>query len=234
MDTLEIFCIATGAAATLSLLALFAFSVSKKKSPAARRLSLIFVGVFGIAAVTGCVYLADRDPNLPTLTQMQTGFGSQRAQLEKLQQMSDEDKRLTGIAADYITAIPTSDSPNAMYKYGDPRSPLAKARWDVYKGLLEPLGSLATIERSGFGDVTIYTWNGPWRGLYRTVGYIHCAAAPSIPATGSTFRSKPCGDAALGGGMSQGEMSGDTVSHAHFSNVVPLIDGWYAFESGID
>lgn len=234
MDNLEIFCIATGAAAALSLIALFLFTISKKKSPAARRLSFIFVGVFGIAAVTGCVYLADRDPNLPTLTQMQTGFGSQRGQLEKLQSMSDEDKSLTGIAADYVTAIPTPDSPNAMYRYGDPRSPLAKPRWDVYKGLLEPLGTLATIERSGFGDVTLYTWNGPWRGLYRTIGYIHCTATPTIPAGGSSFRSKPCGDAALGGGIIPRENSGDNASHSHFSNVVALSEGWYAFESGID
>jgi len=231
MDPLSLFCLATSVAAALSLIAFIVFSFFLRKSPAGRRVSLIFVGVFGIASVTGLVYLADRDPELMPLGKMEAAFPANQPRLEELLRMSDEDKGFTGVAADYLTAAPTAASPTALYRYGDPRSPLGKPRWDDYKSRLDSFGSLATLERSEFGDVTIYTWNGPWRGLYRATGYVHCTDSAQLPATDTSFRRKPCGQAVLLDATGVGVASGN---HPKFSNFVPLKEGWWAFEIGID
>jgi hypothetical protein len=230
MDTLALFCISTAAATALSLLALLLFYA--KKSPTGRRVSLIFVGVFGIGAFSGCVYLADRDPSLRTLAEMQAAFPADRAHLVTLLRMSDQDKALTAIASDYITATPTSASPRALFRYGDSTAPLPQPHWNEYRKLLQPYGSLASVERTAFGDVTIYTWNGPWRGLYRATGYTHCTTTPALPAQGSSFRGKPCGDAVLLDAAGPADPSAG--SHLRFSNILPLNDNWYAFEIGID
>lgn len=232
MDTLAIFCIAAGSASALCLLALVFFSATSKKNATGRRVSLIFLGIFAIAAVTGCFFLADRDPTLPTLAEMRASFAKERPHLESLVRMSDQDNAFTGIAADYITSLPTAASPRALFRYGDPTAPLPQSRWDEYRTLLLPYGPLATLERSAFGDVTIYTWNGPWRGVYRATGYTHCTTTPQVPTGGATFRRKPCGDAVLL--ESAGPADPTTGPHPHFSNVQDLSDGWYAFEIGID
>lgn len=231
MDPLSLFCLTTSAAAVLSLIAFILFALFAKKSPAGRRVSLIFVGVFGIAAVTGLVSLNDRDPSLPPLDKMEASFPANQPRLEELLRMSDEDKGFTGIAADYVTAIPTAASPTALYRYGDPRAPLGKPRWDVYKSRLEAFGPVISLERSEFGDVTIYTWNGPWRGLYRATGYVHCTDSALLPVGDTSFRRKPCGQAVL---LDATGLGGASASHPHFSNFVPLKEGWWAFEIGID
>jgi hypothetical protein len=234
MDILSIFCASTAVAAGLSLIAWIFFSLSAKQSATAKRVSLIFVGVFGVGAVSGCVVLADRDPALQTLPEMQASFATQRSHLDDLQKMSDEDNSLTAIAADYLTAVPSASRPSALYRYGDPQAPLPKARWDNYKSLLEPFGSLASVERTDFGDVTIYTWNGPWRGLFRMTGYTHCTRNPMMPVQGTALRRKPCGEGVLVEGTGPAAVSGDGQPHTRFANYLPLNNGWYAFEIGID
>ncbi len=231
MDPLSLFCLATSIAAALSLIAFVLFSFFAKKSTAGRRVSLIFVGVFGIAAVTGLVYLTDRDPALLPLDKMQTAFPAYQPKLDELLRMSEEDKGFTAIASDYVTAIPTASSPTALYRHGDPRAPLGQQRWDDYKSRLDAFGSLASVERSEFGDVTIYTWNGPWRGLYRAMGYTHCTDSVLIPMHGAPLRRKPCGEGVLLDTAGLGAASGN---HPHFSNFVALKEGWWAFEIGID
>ena len=231
MDSLSLFCLITSVATAVSLIAFAAFSMFAKKSPAGRRVSLIFVGIFGIAAATGLVYLTDRDPQLTPLNKMEATFPAEQPKLEQLLKMSDEDKSLTAITPDYVTAIPTAASPTALYHYGDPRSNLSQARWDDYKSRLGDFGSAATLERSEFGDVTIYTWNGPWRGLYRATGYVHCTDSASLPSGDTSFRKKPCGQAVLLDASGVGAASGN---HPQSSNFIALKEGWWAFEIGID
>ena len=231
MDPLSLFCLATSVAAALSLLVFAGFSFFVKKSTAGRRVSLIFVGVFGIAAATGLVYLNDRDPPLLPLDKMETAFPSKQPKLDELLRMSDQDNGFTAIAADYLTAVPTASSPTALFRYGDPRAPLARPRWDDYRSRLQAFGPLASVERTEFGDVTIYTWNGPWRGLYRATGYTHCTDSVLVPVHGAQLRRKPCGEGVLLDTAGLGAASG---SHPHFSNFVALKEGWWAFEIGID
>ena len=190
-----------------------------------------FVGIFGIAAVTGLVYLTDRDPELMPLNKMEASFPANQPKLEELLKMSDEDKGFTAIAADYVTAVPTAASPTALYRYSDPRSPLGKPRWDDYRNRLEQFGSQASLERSEFGDVTIYTWNGPWRGLYRATGYVHCTDSAALPAGDTSFRRKPCGQAVM---LDATGVATPAGNHPRFSNFIPLKEGWWAFEIGID
>lgn len=233
MNPLSIFSISTAVAAALSLVAFLVFSLWMKNSTG-RRVSVILLGVFGIGAVTGALFLADRDPNLPSLTEMQSRFPDNRSKFEELQRMAEEDNKLTAIAPDFVTALPTSANPTAFYRYGDPQAPLPKARWDSYKSKLAPFGNLASVERTEFGDVTIYTWNGPWRGLYRMTGYTHCTKSPMTPTQSSTLRRKPCGDGVLPDSTAPASLSMSAEQHKRFSNYLSLNDGWYAFEIGID
>ncbi len=234
MDILSVFCISTGAAAALSLVALLFFSVSRKKSSTGRRVSIILAGVFGVGAVSGCVMIADRDPALQTLPQMQASFATQRGHLDDLQKMSDQDNTLTSIGTDYLTAVPSAVRPTALYRYGDTKSPLPQQRWDSYKSLLETLGGTASVERTDFGDVTIYTWNGPWRGLFRMTGYTHCTRSPLTPVQSSSLRRRPCGEGVQVEGTGPATPGADGEVHSRFANYLPLSDGWYAFEIGID
>ena len=231
MDPLSLFCLATSVAAALSLIAFLIFIFFAKKSLVGRRVSLVFVGVFCIAAIGGLVPLADRDPELPSLKTMEASFAASEPKLEELLKMSNEDSNFTGIAADYVTAIPSSANPTALYRYRDPRSPLGKPRWDEYKAQLEPFGAQASLERSEFGDVTIYTWNGPWRGSYRATGFVHCTDRASMPAGDTSFRRKPCGQAVMLDATGVGATGGN---HPRFSNFIALKEGWWAFEIGID
>lgn len=242
MDILSAFCISTGVAVALSLVALLFFSVSKAKSAKAksaeeksatgRRVSLILVGVFGIGAATGGFMLAERDPALQTLPQMQTSFATQRNDLDELQKMSDQDNVLTAISTDYLTAVPSAARPLALFRYGDAMGPLPQVRWNSYRSLLGPFGSMASVERTDFGDVTVYTWNGPWRGLFRMTGYAHCRGSPLTPVQSSSLRRRPCGEGVQVEGTGPGTPDGEV--HSRFANYLPLSDGWYAFEIGID
>lgn len=100
-------------------------------------------------------------------------FKRQRAELERIVAMSDEDSQMSRIASDFLWTRDSAAWPRPESKWG-----ITKKRWDEYREIFRRAHFDAGASR-GENDVMVIVWSSGIVAGGGSISYLHCGANSS-------------------------------------------------------
>jgi hypothetical protein len=162
-------------------------------------------------------------PRPPSIARLQRDFPKERADLETILRMSDEDSKFSWIAPDFVDQRPGDPSVKffTRFKSGDPKANLSEPRWALYRQIFLRNGIHRGIQRDLAGDAFIMVRSSGILDVSLTSGFLHCAQNDRA----DPLRFDPC-LLHQDQGKRQGDSSRDGYSFQR-------LDGdWYAYYDG--
>ena len=203
-------------------------SFATKRQPLRRRariiasvlciaLTLLVVSVWGIGRLVF-------GPPPPSLTDLRGSFPKQRADLEALIRMSNEDKEYGRIAPDWVNRVPVVDKTSGQMDPKAMSAPMPTPRWDAYRALFRRNDIRLGVSRNLLGDIFIMVESEGLLNRGHASGYLYYNPVPSTaPDLGERF--EPCTSS------KDSEVHPYTGGQEGYS-FQKLADHWYAYDQG--
>ena len=208
------------------LLAGVAFSLATFPKPYRTyvRIATAFLSIpIWLLLAMGLFFRLVSGPAPPSISRLQRDFPRERADLETILRMSDEDKKFSWIAPDFVDRLPEDPNVKLFTRFtrDDPKTGLPRPRWDMYREIFLRNGIHRGIQRDLDGDAFIMVRSSGMLDVSLTSGYLHCAQNDRA----DFLRFDPC-LLREERGKRRGDDSRDGYSFQR------LDDDWYAYYDG--
>ena len=219
-------------AVPVTFLIALVLSFAVKRQPLrhnARVLASISGGVM-VAAILGTwlLFRLMLGPSPPTLVDLEKSFRQQRADLETILQMSNEDASYSRIDPTFLRKFPKIDPSSGQIDPDAFNATMPSIRWNQYRHIYSRNHIRQGIERDSSGDAFIRVQSEGLLKRGHGSGYVFCNLYPAVSGE-VTFRYEPCTSTKdAGSHRFAGEQDGPHEGYAFKK----LADHWYAYDQG--
>ncbi len=175
-------------------------------------LGFVCVGVLAVISLLwwGCA------PHQPSDQSLEKRFYKQRADLERLVAIMDEDWRMSRIAPEFTWRQDSVAWPRPESQWG-----ISRQRWDDYRRIFAQAGfEGGTTRREKSSDVMVVVWSWGIVPSGISVSYLHCGP----PRNGYTHTEPPCIEKRDSGSG----MHGHSTSYCY--RYKKITEDWYIYE----
>jgi hypothetical protein len=159
----------------------------------------------------------------PSLSELERKFPVEKADLDTLIRMSDEDGTFSRIAPTFVDRAPDTADGFGRFMDGDPKAGLPQPRWKAYRTLFSRNGIELGIQRDKWGDAFIMVDSVGLLNRGHASGYLHCR--PTDEANDDRF--EPCVLRTESGRRNYDPQNGgEAYSFQRIGN------NWYAYDQG--